>query len=137
MSEAEYIQETRRWLRYAHEDLQMAGTILAHETIAYRHVCWLAQQSVEKALKAALTFLQVEFPWWHDLDTLRNLLPDDWQVKAEFPDLAVLTEWAVEARYPGDWPEASEADARFAAEQARQFWESIKTDFAQRGIKIE
>jgi hypothetical protein len=46
-------------------------------------------------------------PFWHNLDALRNLLPPGWSVKQEHPDLAELTAWAVEARYPGDWPEAT------------------------------
>ncbi|MDR7489356.1 MAG: HEPN domain-containing protein [Armatimonadota bacterium] len=63
-----------------------------------RHVCWLAQQAAEKALKAALILEGVDFPFRHDLDALRNLLPEGWSVKDEHPDLTELTEWAVEAR---------------------------------------
>lgn len=49
----------------------------------------------------------IQFSFRHDLDALRNLLPDDWAVKQQQPDLAELTEWAVEARYPGDWPDST------------------------------
>jgi hypothetical protein len=45
----------------------------------------------------------MEVPFWHNRDALRNLLPSGWSVKQEYPDLAELTVWAVEARYPGDW----------------------------------
>lgn len=77
-------------------------------------------------MKAVLVFLQIDFPLRHDLDALRNLIPIGWQVKEEHPDLADLTEWAVEARYPGDWPDATEADAaRSAVQQARAVWESV------------
>jgi HEPN domain-containing protein len=116
MSEAEHLAETQRWLRYAREDLEGAETLLEHHVGVPRHICWLSQQSVEKAMKAILVFLAIDFPWRHDLDALRNLVPDDWQVKTEHADLAALTEWAVEARYPGDWPDATEADARVAVE---------------------
>ena len=102
-----------------------------------RHICWLAQQAAEKALKAVLIFLEVEFPWRHDLDALRNLIPTDWEVKEKHPDLAEITEWAVEARYPGDWPDATEADARLAAAQARAVWESVCADFVRHGFKTE
>ena len=135
MSEHEYIAEIRRWLRYAQEDLSAAEAMLTSLGFESRHVCWLAQQSAEKAIKAALVWLQIDFPWQHDLDVLRNLLPDDWRVKHENLDLATLTEWAMEARYPGDWPEASEADAQRAFEQARAIWRSISEDFARRGIE--
>ena len=102
MSDPEYLQEVKRWLVYAREDLQTAKLILDHQTIAYRHICGLSQQAAENALKAILIFLQIEFPRTHDLDVLRNLIPSDWSVKQSHPDLAVLTEWAVESRYPGD-----------------------------------
>jgi HEPN domain-containing protein len=119
MSAADPIEEARRWLRFAHEDLRAAETLLQGSDSIPRHVCWLAQQAAEKALKAVLVFLQIDFPKTHDLDALRNLIPDGWQLKPDHPDLASLAEWAVEARYPGDWPEAVERDARLAVEKAR------------------
>jgi HEPN domain-containing protein len=82
-------------------------------------------------LKAILVFLQIDFPRTHDLDALRNLVPDSWQFKEVCPDLASLTQWAVEARYPGDWPEATNAEADTAVEQARIVWESISTELTQ------
>jgi hypothetical protein len=42
MSEAEHIAEVRRWLRYAQEDLIAAESLIVLQTIASRHVCWLA-----------------------------------------------------------------------------------------------
>jgi len=98
MSESEHLREMRRWLRCAQEDLYTAEAMVEWERVSPRHVGWLAQQAAEKALKAVLIFLQIDFPRTHDLDALRNLVPDDWRLKAEYPDLAELTEWAVEAR---------------------------------------
>lgn len=37
MSEAEHILETRRWLKYAGEDLHTAQVIINEQTIACRH----------------------------------------------------------------------------------------------------
>jgi HEPN domain-containing protein len=67
--------ETARWLRYAEEDLVTAETLLGQPHVVPRQACWLAQQSAEKALKAVLVFLQIDFPRSHDLDALRNLIP--------------------------------------------------------------
>jgi len=102
MSEGEGLSEVQRWLRYAREDLTAAEALIAQEAVAPRHVCWLAQQAAEKALKAVLVFLQIDFPRRHDLDALRNLIPMGWSLKEKHRDLALLTEWAVEARYPGE-----------------------------------
>ena len=134
MNETELLAETRRWLRYAREDLVAAEAMLEQGDIAPRHVCWLAQQSAEKAIKAVPVFLQIDFPKSHDLDALRNLTPEGWQFKVAFSDLANLTEWA-KARYPGDWPEVVKEDARVAMTQARALWTAIRADFAQRGFE--
>jgi HEPN domain-containing protein len=137
MDEAEHLAETRRWLRYAREDLEAAETLVEQQVVVPRHICWLAQQAAEKAIKSILVFLAIDFPRRHDLDALRNLIPPGWQVKEEQLDLAELTEWSVEARYPGDWPDATEADARSAAAQARAVWESVYADFVRHGFTIE
>lgn len=135
MSTPEQVAEAQRWLRYAREDLAAAERLLADPRSVPRHICWLAQQAAEKALKAALVLESVDFPWRHDLDALRNLLPAGWAVKAEQPDLAELTEWAVEARYPGDWPEATVEDAERAVATARAVYIAIAHDCAQRGVE--
>ena len=136
MSEAERFAEVQRSLRYAREDLRAAETVAGQPAVAPRHVCWLAQQAAEKALKAGRVFLQIDFPRQHDLDAIRNLFPACWQVKGEHPDLTELTEWAVEARYPGEWSEATEADAGAALEQARGVWESVWADFMRHDFKV-
>ena len=93
-----------RWLRFSREDLDIAGLLLTRHPPASRHVCWLTQQAAEKALKAALDLDGIEFPFTHDLDALRNSLPEGWAVRTAHAELAELTQWAVETRYPGDWP---------------------------------
>jgi HEPN domain-containing protein len=136
MSEAEHTREARRWLQYGGEDLRAAELMLDKTGFVPRQACWLAQQSAEKSLKAALVYLQIDFPRSHDLDLLRNRIPGTWQVRTQHPDLAALTQWAVEARYPGDWAEATEIDARLATQQARGVYESIATDLSRLGFPV-
>ncbi len=136
MNETERVAEVRRWLRYAEEDLLAAEAVLETRGMAPRHACWLAQQSAEKAIKAVLIFLQFDFPRRHDLDALRNLTPAGWQVRENHPDLTGLTEWAVEARYLGEWPEAVEVDASIAARQARAVWSSVCADLMLHGLDV-
>ena len=135
MKEPDYIVEAKRWLQYAREDLNAAELILQHPTIAHRHVCWLAQQCVEKAMKGALIYLQVDFRRTHDLDVLLNLLPFESEIRANFADLAELTEWAVESRYPGDWQEANQHDARSAFGQAKEVLEIVLAELKKHGLK--
>ena len=132
MNDSELVDEARRWLRFATEDLDVAQRLLAADGIPPRHACSLAQQAAEKALKAALVLEGIDFPFRHDLDALRNLLPDTWSVRRTHTDLAQLTEWAVEARYPGDWQEATATDAEQAVSQARGVYNSIAAEFERR-----
>ena len=74
----------------------------------------------------------LEVPHIHDLNAVRNRLPDSWTVKREYPDLAELTVWAAEFRYPGDWKEATQADADRAVSQARGVCNSITVEFDRR-----
>jgi HEPN domain-containing protein len=136
MNESEHLDEVKRWLRYAQEDLNTAQNLSAQDDFVPRQVCWFTQQSAEKALKAILIFLQIEFPFSHDLDVLRNFVPDDWGLKPKHSDLASLTEWAVESRYPGDWPEATIEDANNAVQEARSLWQTIKEEFQKRDMTL-
>ena len=137
MSAPESIAEARRWLRYAHEDLTGAALMTEHGEAAPRHACWLAQQAAEKAVKSALVLLQIEFPRTHDLDLLRTLLPADWRLKSDPVDLSELSEWSVEARYPGDWPEVTACDAERAVASARRVLELTLDDMSDRGLSVE
>ena len=129
------VQEARRWLQFSAEDLDVAQRLLADRLSAPRHVCWLSQQAAEKALKAALVLEEIDFPYTHDLNDLRNLLPDSWTLRADHSGLAELTEWAVGARYPGEWPEATETDAIRAESEARAVRDSVVAEFRRRGIQ--
>jgi len=122
------MDESNRWLTYARSDLDV-GQMLLNDPHHYpRQVCIMAQQAAEKALKAILVLLEIDFPKTHDLDRLRDLIPPGWQVKTEHPDLADLTIWSVEARYPGDLPYVTEVDAWNALHKAEAVYQSVIND---------
>ena len=125
------LRETAHWLRYAREDY--AAALVLQQTETPRHVCLLAQQSAEKAIKSVFAFLDMPIPRSHDLDLLKNLLPDDWHTKTEFAYLSELSFWAVESRYPGDLPEATVQDAEEARAQAESILRSVEADLRSHG----
>lgn len=128
------VHEALRWLQFSKEDLDVASRLISSTPTAPRHVCWLSQQAAEKALKAALVLEGIDFSFTHDLDALRNNLPDSWSVRTTHADLAELTEWAVETRYPGDWPQPTDTDAARAESEARSIHDSIIEVFRRRGL---
>ena len=137
MQTTDRLADTTRWLRYAEEDLITAETYLKDPRIPPRQSCWCAQQAAEKALKAALIFLQIDFRRTHDLNVLRDLVPERWQLKTTLPNLKSLNRWAVQARYPADGQEATNTDASTAIEHARAVWTSVSTELSQHGYRGE
>ncbi len=109
------------WIYRAEGDLKNATHVLMlrrqcpTETVAFH-----AQQCVEKYIKAALTFYEIEFPKVHDIEKLVRLLPPD--ALAVFPvtEQRTLTSYAVTARYPGDFDPISLDEARQSVRIARR-----------------
>jgi HEPN domain-containing protein len=133
---AERDAEVRRWVRYAREDLRAAQAATRAPDLVPRHACLLAQQAAEKVLKAALVYLSIPFRRIRDLDALRNLLPPSWSITREALDLAPLTLWAVESRYPGDLPDADTAAAATAVATARTVYERTVSDLEHHGFAL-
>ncbi len=72
----------------------------------------------------------IAFPRIHDLLALRALLPSDMPAGLDDDQLAELSAWAIEARYPGDLPDATVADARAAVAGAQAIIDAAHGDAA-------
>ena len=128
--------ESLRWLQFSKADLHMVSKAMHDPYPSPHHACWNGQQSVEKALKAALILDGISFPYTHDLNALKNLLPDDWKVHDMYYDLSELSVWAIGSRYPGTWSEPTDADAAMAESTAHAIYNSVVEEFKRRGILI-
>jgi HEPN domain-containing protein len=103
-----------RWLAYARDDLQAAEELKSSD-IPARISCFHAQQAAEKAMKAVFVLEQVDYPYTHDLVKLAEALPPGWNLGASSGDLADLSRWAVESRYPTlDEPGSGDPDRALA-----------------------
>ena len=81
---------------------------------------FLAQQSVEKYLKALLCENSIPFPKTHDLNELAALLPEHLEYPERFnAAISRLDRYAIEFRYPG--ASATRDLAAEAVEGARAF----------------
>ena len=123
--------EAARWMAFARSDLDASYTLLRDPDHYPRQVCFFAQQAAEKALKAILVLLEMQYPFTHDLDRLREMVPVGWRVKTAYPKLYSLSIWAVETRYPGDAPDVMEADAKQALETAEGIYKIIEEDLSE------
>ena len=97
------------WVKYAKADLALASIPLP-PGVMYSQLCFHAQQAAEKALKAVLIYLEIDFPNTHSIQKLIELLPDGLQAQEVVSQAVILTPYAVQARYPGDVEEVSESE---------------------------
>jgi HEPN domain-containing protein len=97
-----------------------------------RQICFMSQQAGEKALKAILVYLGINFPKTHDLDLIRELIPAGWEIKEKFPKLYDLSVWAVESRYPGHTPDVTEHEVRETLRLAEAVFNAVSAELKER-----
>jgi len=94
--------DSREWLNRAKSNLAKAKSASAIPEVYLEDLCFDAQQAAEKAIKGVLIHLGVRFPYVHDLAQLLALIEDSGQsVPKSIRQAAILSEYAVETRYPG------------------------------------
>ncbi len=105
----------RQWLEKAEDDWRLSRRLAGDSEPHAEATAFHAQQAVEKYLKAFLTWHQIEFPKTHDIKRLLKLTsaPDP-DLAEELSDAADLTAYAVEYRYPGEYPPVTMDDAASA-----------------------
>ena len=118
----------QKWEQYALEDLRTAETLLKSDWVSYRNVCYLSQQAAEKIIKSLYVRQNQEFDRTHNLNSLKNKLNGKWKFKDIFTDLSELSEWALESRYPGEWQDVTETEAKTAYETASKIIKCIKDE---------
>jgi len=78
-------------------------------------LCFDAQQAAEKALKALLLFYGIPFRFVHDIAELLSLLERNGvALPEEISEAVILSDYAVEARYPGPMEPVTEEEYREA-----------------------
>lgn len=107
------------WLRRARSNLARARADRGLQDVLYEDLCFDAQQVVEKCLKALLVYRKVPFPKTHAIADLLTLVQQSGiDVPEGIREAGELTEYAVEARYPGLFEDVTQADYVHAVEMA-------------------
>ena len=92
---------TREWLARALDDLNAARALLGHLDLTHR-AAFHAQQTVEKAFKAAIEEYDLGLLRTHSLTRLLQVLSSHLSVTAEGDMLDRLEAVYIEARYPSE-----------------------------------
>jgi HEPN domain-containing protein len=118
----------QEWLNHAMSDLALARLGMNSNDVLPEQVCFHAQQAVEKAIKSVLLHNKIPFPLVHDLEVLINIARHEkLQLPAWAENVAVLTQYAVETRYPGLWEDIKETDVTKALKIAQKAVEWAKS----------
>ena len=94
--------DPRQWLSRARSNLNQAKGGIQLPGVYLEDLCFQAQQAAEKAMKGLLIALKIRFPYTHDLAELLSLIAQTGQaIPEQIREAAKLSDYAVEARYPG------------------------------------
>lgn len=98
------------WLNRARSNLAIARQPKIDE-IYWEDLCFETQQAAEKALKAVLLARRIKFRFVHDLAELLTTLEQNGIALPEtVKNAAILTDYSVEARYPGPFEPITEEE---------------------------
>ena len=134
MDEAVHIA-VKQWLEKASNDLRTAETMLSVNPPVTDTSCYHAQQCVEKALKACLTWAGKHVERTHNLPRLIELCDTDFPGISQWVDAAVeLTDYATETRYPDDWREIPVSEASVAVQHAKEVFTWIQSEIDRKKV---
>ncbi|MEJ6950364.1 HEPN domain-containing protein [Natronospora cellulosivora (SeqCode)] len=132
MKNKETIEISKSWLKKAKEDLITSETLLdsPKERLEFltASIGFHSQQCVEKCLKAILTFNQSDFKRSHDIHYLLNLC--EGQIVSETSreireNADMLNDFAVNARYPGDYEDFDISESKEAFQIAKNVYNIV------------
>ena len=86
-------------LKMAEKDLNAMLAMENPQSFAEEIFGFHAQQAIEKTLKSWLAFLNVQYPFRHDLAELLNLLEQNGAEISSYKKFIIFTPFAVEFRY--------------------------------------
>jgi len=115
------VETPREWLRYAEGDLSVAEREMQSQMPVYHTICFLCQSAAEKFLKGYLISQGWTLEKTHDVVELLELCADyDVELGTMIAEGAVLNEYIVAGRYPGDiaFEDIGKAEAEEALDAA-------------------
>jgi HEPN domain-containing protein len=97
------------WIKRAKSSLELAQAKINRQ-IYYEDLCYQSQQAVEKALKGLLIYYGVEPEFTHNIEILLNKVKESTDIPENIKEAALLTNYAVQTRYPGEYDEITQEE---------------------------
>lgn len=121
------VEMWRIWLQRAKSNLARAQLGRQTPDILYEDLCFDIQQATEKALKGLMDFYGIDVPMTHSIGYLLKLIEESGKVPVpgKLKEAAILTDYAVTTRYPGDWEQIDEAEYKRALSLAQEVYKWV------------
>ena len=94
-------------------------------TVDANNACYHLQQAIEKAVKAAIAFDNLDIPFIHDLEDLTGRLLDSWGIGDAQLDWSRISSWVV-ARYPGSGVSPTDGDVTYGINAANEVIDLVR-----------
>lgn len=118
------------WIKRAESNLARAAVGKLDEKILYEDLCFDCQQAVEKSLKALLVLHDQEPVITHSISLLLSNIAE--HIKIDIPDFVnesvILTDYAVQTRYPGFYEPVTEDEYKTALQLATLVLDWVKKE---------
>lgn len=114
-------EEYKEWMRRARSNLEIAKRSKGKE-ICYEDLCFEAQQSAEKALKALMIYYKQPIPKVHSFHVLLERAERYVKIPEEIKEVIELSDYAVQTRYPGDYTPVDEKEYKRAVKIAEKIF---------------
>lgn len=128
---------TAEWISSANDEILTVEILREKGQHLTSQICFHSQLAAEKAIKAGLTFLDLQFPLTQNLVKLKNLLPPEWDSLPNTEALTVLSEWAAKGRYTQTMTRPSIGQSEEAYRQAKAVVEAIGKELSNEGFSLD
>ena len=124
----------KKWLILADDNLKLAEMTMKDTEPVYWAAAFHCQQAAERSLKAFLAYNEYHVEKTHDIEFLVKLCLKFLPEMEQFIEVsAVLSEYAVETRYPMSRFEITRVKAKEAMEIARSIYEFVLKSIPELG----
>ena len=116
----------KEWIQRARSNLMRANQKNIHPDILYEDLCFDCQQAVEKALKGLLRYHDLNIPHIHSIGKLLSILEDNGFIIPDYvKEGIILTDYAVQTRYPGDYESVFEEEFKNVLEISNKIFDWV------------
>ena len=116
----------KKWIQRARSNLMRANQQNIHPDILYEDLSFDCQQAVEKALKGLLRYYDLEIPHIHSIGKLLSILEDNGFIIPDYvKEGIILTDYAVQTRYPGDYESVFEEEFKNILEISNKIFDWV------------